>query len=788
MERTEPRTLRGLPARRSPVIGTSRTLRGFVAQDSRGESLSCRSLDGGRPVRGGGPAVLCVPRTPWDRSRVPAAAPSWSRRRSPSAPPQAIETGDLNAWPARLCAPCPSQPPRRRNARRGCDERSAATRISTTAAESRRSPTASSMRCWPAWRRSRASIPSWSAPTARRSESAASRSRASRRSVTSRRCSRSTTPIARRSAGVDRPAARGSRPTRSSRSWPSSRSTASRSRSSTRAASSPAARRAATESSATTSPPTCARSAPCRCGSAAGRRSACSCAARSTMPRSVFARLNREREEAGRAALRQPAQRHRRRDPAARQQERSRRGASALVYQIADGFEGRTHAETLERLAAWGFPVRPELAALRRPRRRSRRSSRSGARSVAGLDFETDGVVRQGGRSRAAAAARLDRQVAALGGGVQVRARAGARPWCARSVVQVGRTGVLTPVAELEPVFVGGTTVRRATLHNYEDLARKDVRVGDTVRVERGGDVIPKVVEVALERRPADSRPFELPKRCPECGEPVGAGRGRGRLAVRESDLSRRWSRSRSATSSAAAPWTSRGSATSGSSSSSREGKIRDFPDLYRLRPRTSVELEGWGERSAREAPRLDRREPRRGSCIGCSSRSASASSGSAWPSSSPPTSDRSPRSSRRARGSCSRSHEVGPKVATAIREHSRRPAPARAPRSARGRRRAAARVERSRGERPLAGKTIVLTGKLEALRPRRGDRAPRGARRARRLVGLEEDRPGDRRRGRRLEARPRPRARRPHRRRVRAPPPPEKVTACFLQRFERFC
>ena len=84
---------------------------------------------------------------------------------------------------------------------------------------------------------------------------------------------------------------------------------------------------------------------------------------------------------------------------------------------------------------------------------------------------------------------------------------------------QVGRTGAVTPVAELEPVLIAGTTVKRATLHNYEDLARKDVRVGDAVLIEKGGDIIPKVVSVIEERRGPDSRPFERPERCPVCDE-----------------------------------------------------------------------------------------------------------------------------------------------------------------------------------------------------------------------------------------------------------------------------
>ena len=88
-------------------------------------------------------------------------------------------------------------------------------------------------------------------------------------------------------------------------------------------------------------------------------------------------------------------------------------------------------------------------------------------------------------------------------------------------VVQVGRTGVLTPVAEFKPVFLAGSTVRRATLHNMEDLSKKDVRIGDTVAIEKGGDVIPKVTRVILEKRPKGARPFAMPARCPACGERV---------------------------------------------------------------------------------------------------------------------------------------------------------------------------------------------------------------------------------------------------------------------------
>lgn len=88
-------------------------------------------------------------------------------------------------------------------------------------------------------------------------------------------------------------------------------------------------------------------------------------------------------------------------------------------------------------------------------------------------------------------------------------------------VVQVGRTGVLTPVAELEPVFLAGSTISRATLHNKEEIERKGFRIGDTVTIEKGGDVIPKVVNVHLSLRPLHSKPWEMPDHCPNCGTPV---------------------------------------------------------------------------------------------------------------------------------------------------------------------------------------------------------------------------------------------------------------------------
>src|SRR5262249_28304963 len=97
--------------------------------------------------------------------------------------------------------------------------------------------------------------------------------------------------------------------------------------------------------------------------------------------------------------------------------------------------------------------------------------------------------------------------------------------------IQVGRSGKLTPVANLEPVFVSGTTVSRATLHNGDEIRRKDIREGDFVIIEKSGESIPAVVEVLKERRSGSEKPFEMPDRCPSCGSRVS--RVEGQVDVR---------------------------------------------------------------------------------------------------------------------------------------------------------------------------------------------------------------------------------------------------------------
>ena len=102
--------------------------------------------------------------------------------------------------------------------------------------------------------------------------------------------------------------------------------------------------------------------------------------------------------------------------------------------------------------------------------------------------------------------------------------------------VQVGRTGALTPVAKLNPVYVAGVTVTNATLHNQDEIDRKDIRIGDTILIERAGDVIPKVVKVITEKRPNGTKPFQIPAECPACGH--GAHRPEGEVILRCENIS----------------------------------------------------------------------------------------------------------------------------------------------------------------------------------------------------------------------------------------------------------
>jgi DNA ligase (NAD+) len=314
------------------------------------------------------------------------------------------------------------------------------------------------------------------------------------------------------------------------------------------------------------------------------------------MPRSVFVEINRRREEAGEPLYANPRNTTAGTVRLLDSREVARRRLKVAIFQSAGDLGTGTHSETLEALASYGLPVGDrwrrcaDLEAVRdfiedwwEKRHR--------------LEYETDGVVvkvddlklqqRLGATSKAPRWA-VAYKYAAEQAETVVRA----------ITVQVGRTGALTPVAELAPVLVAGTTVKRATLHNYEDLARKDVRVGDTVTIEKAGEIIPQVVAVLAEKRPPGTEPFALPTHCPVCGEPVV--RFEGEVALRCVN--------------AACPAIVREAVRHFASRNAmeieglgdklidqllREELIEDYTSLYRLRPEDLHRLERWGEKSA---------------------------------------------------------------------------------------------------------------------------------------------------------------------------------------------
>jgi DNA ligase (NAD+) len=172
----------------------------------------------------------------------------------------------------------------------------------------------------------------------------------------------------------------------------------------------------------------------------------------------------------------------------------------------------KTHAEVLDRLADAGVPVSGE--------RRVVRGVDGVLAFYASLRYDIDGVVYK---------VNSIEQQARLGFVSRAPRFAVAHKFPAEEAttevagieVNVGRTGALTPVAKLKPVFVGGVTVTNATLHNEDEMRRKDVRIGDTVIVRRAGDVIPEIVRVIPERRPPEAREFRMPTECPVCGSGV---------------------------------------------------------------------------------------------------------------------------------------------------------------------------------------------------------------------------------------------------------------------------
>src|SRR5512135_1110041 len=316
------------------------------------------------------------------------------------------------------------------------------------------------------------------------------------------------------------------------------------------------------------------------------------------LPFTSFRAINREREEAGEPLFANPrnaaAGSIRLLDP---RLVASRKLDVFLYYLFIDGRELPSQWQSLQKLKELGFPINPHS-----------RLCRTIDEGIAffkewndkrdRLEYDADGVV-----LKVDAAAERE----TLGATAKSPRWAIAYKFPARQattkveaiLIQVGRTGALTPVAALEPVKLSGTTISRSTLHNEEELKRKDIRVGDTVLIERSGDVIPQVVSVMTERRPRGARPFRWPTHCPVCGSKVFKPEGEVisrcmntscPARVRESILHFAWRR--------AMDIAGLGDAMVDQLLAAK--MVRSIPDLYDLRLEALTALERVGRKSAR--------------------------------------------------------------------------------------------------------------------------------------------------------------------------------------------
>jgi DNA ligase (NAD+) len=317
------------------------------------------------------------------------------------------------------------------------------------------------------------------------------------------------------------------------------------------------------------------------------------------LPRSRFDAINREREDRDEEPFANP------RNSAAGTMKTldarivAGRGLDIYFYSLAQakGVAVRSHSEALERMRSWGLKTNPnsrlcrglaEVLAYGAEWREKRDS----------LEYEIDGIVVKvddfAQQQELGFTAKFPRWAIAY----KYPARRAAT--IVRAIeVQVGRTGKLTPVAQLDPVALAGSTVSRATLHNEEEVARKDVRIGDTVLIEKGGDVIPKVVEVVESKRPDGTRPWAPPHSCPVCGSAAVKLEGEvDRRCVNASCPAQVEERLKHYARRQAMDIEGLGDVLV--HQMVEKGQVRDFADLYKLSLEEVVGLERMAEKSGR--------------------------------------------------------------------------------------------------------------------------------------------------------------------------------------------
>jgi DNA ligase (NAD+) len=289
----------------------------------------------------------------------------------------------------------------------------------------------------------------------------------------------------------------------------------------------------------------------------------------------------------------------------------ARRPLRFFAYHWADVSElpGKTHWEVLQALKAWGFPLNP-LSKRFKTVDECLKYYEEIQHQRASLGYEIDGVVykvdRLDWQNRLGFVSRSPRWATAH----KFPAEQG-ESIVERIAVYVGRTGQLTPVAHIKPLTVGGVVVQNVGMHNEDEVARKDVREGDTVVVQRAGDVIPQLVRVVLERRPKGTKPFRMPEKCPICGskaereinpktgEPEAARRCVNKLSCPAQVVERIYHFA------ARHAFDIEGLGYMTVQEFFEDGMLREPADIFRLEeryskgPKAIADREGWGEQSA---------------------------------------------------------------------------------------------------------------------------------------------------------------------------------------------
>ena len=238
------------------------------------------------------------------------------------------------------------------------------------------------------------------------------------------------------------------------------------------------------------------------------------------MPKTVFEKLNEEREQNGETLFANPrnaaAGSLRQLDPKIA----AKRQLDILIFnlQLCEGRSFSTHSETLDFLRGLKFKVIPYTLCTEQAQIDAQIAAVDESRYT--LSYDIDGAVVKlndlAGRERLGSTAKFPRWAAAYKYPPEIKETV-----LRDIVVQVGRTGVLTPKAVVDPVRLAGTTVTNATLHNQDFITEKDIRIGDTVRIRKAGEIIPEILGVLPEKRPAEAVPYLLPAVCPVCGAPV---------------------------------------------------------------------------------------------------------------------------------------------------------------------------------------------------------------------------------------------------------------------------